>query len=77
MDVKLFLRNDGCPKCEELKKGLGKNLQKVPVYFVDTLDGLAEAAYNNVLATPTLIYNGTHVVNLEEIKKIVSGKTDD
>ncbi len=77
MDMKLFLKNDGCPKCEELKSELGENLQKVPVYFVDTLDGLTEAAYNNVLTTPTLIHNGTHVVNLEEIKKIVSEKTDD
>ena len=75
--MKLFLRNDGCPKCEQLKGELGENLQKVPVYFVDTLDGLTEAAYNNVLATPTLIHNGTHVINLEEIKKIVFEQADD
>ena len=75
--MKLFLKNDGCPKCEELKSELGENLQKVPVFFVDTLDGLTEAAYNNILTTPTLIHNGTRVVNLEEIKKLVSGRTDD
>lgn len=77
MDIKLFLRNDGCPKCEELKSELGEELQKIPVYFVDTLDGLTEAAYNNVLTTPTLIHKGNHVVDLEEIKKIIGEKTDD
>ncbi len=77
MDIKLFLRNDGCPKCAQLKGELGENLQRVPVYFVDTLDGLTEAAYNNVLTTPTLIHNGTHIVDLDDIKKIVSEKTND
>ena len=77
MDIKLFLRNDGCSKCEQLKSELGERLQKVPVYFVDTVDGLAEAAYNNVLATPTLVHNETHIVDLEEIKKIVFEKLND
>lgn len=77
MDIKLFLRNDGCPKCEELKNKLGEQLQKVPVYFVDTLDGLAEAAYNNVLSTPTLVHKGNQVVDLEEITKIIDEKTND
>lgn len=77
MEMKLFLKNDGCPRCEELKNELGEKLQDLPVYFIDTLDGLTEAAYNNVLTTPTLIHNGMHVINPEEIKKIVSGKTND
>lgn len=77
MDMKLFLRNDGCSKCEELKNKLGENLRKINVYFVDTMDGLAEAAYNDVLATPTLVHNGNHVVNLEEIKRIVFEQTSD
>jgi len=77
MDVKLFLRNDGCPKCEELKNKLGEQLQKVPVYFVDTLDGLTEAAYNNVLTTPTLVHKGTLVVDLEEITEIIDKKLND
>ena len=77
MDIKLFLRNDGCPKCEELKNKLGEQLQKVPVYLVDTLDGLTEAAYNNVLTTPTLVHKGTLVVDLEEITEIIDKKLND
>lgn len=76
MDIKLFLRNDGCPKCEELKNKLGERLKKISVYFVDTLDGLTEAAYNNVLTTPTLVHQGNLVVDLEEITKIIGAKTN-
>ena len=77
MDIKLFLKSEGCPNCEKLKTELGENLQKLPVYFVDTLEGLTEAAYNDVLATPTLVDNGKHVVDLEEIKEVVFEKIND
>ena len=77
MEIKLFLKNAGCPECEKLKRELGEDFQKVPAYFVDTVDGLTEAAYNNVLATPTLIHKGNHIVDLEEIKKIIGEKTND
>lgn len=77
MKIKLFLKNEGCPVCEKLKNELGEILQKVPVYFVDTVDGLTEAAYNDVLATPTLVDNGKHIVDLEEIKKVVFERLND
>lgn len=77
MEIKLFLKNEGCPNCERLKKELGEDFRKVPVFFVDTVDGLTEAAYHNVLATPTLINNGDRVVNLEEIKKVIFEETND
>lgn len=52
MRVKLFVKQD-CPRCPEAKyacEGLD-----VEVYDLSEVDGLAEAAFHSVLATPTVL----------------------
>ena len=55
--VKIFT-SDTCPKCRQAKK-LGACLKgegiEVRFYDVGTADGLAEAALNRVLATPSIL----------------------
>jgi len=56
MILKIFWQKN-CPNCP-LAKELGKKLEKeikVELHNVETVDGLAEAAYFNVLSTPTLV----------------------
>lgn len=56
MILKIFWQKN-CPNCPPAKE-LGKKLEKeikVELHDVETVDGLAEAAYFNVLSTPTLI----------------------
>lgn len=52
MIIKLFTQ-PGCPKCPAAKK-LIKNL-KVEEYDTSTVDGLAEASFYTVMATPTIL----------------------
>jgi hypothetical protein len=52
MRIKLFVKQD-CPRCPEAKhacEGL-----EVEVYDLSDVDGLAEAAFHSVLATPTVL----------------------
>jgi len=52
MRIKLFVK-DSCPRCPEAKhacEGLD-----VEVYDLSEVDGLAEAAFHNVMATPTVL----------------------
>lgn len=52
MRIKLFVKDD-CPRCPAAKhacEGLD-----VEVYDVGDMDGLAEAAFHGVLATPTVL----------------------
>ena len=52
MRIKLFVKQD-CPRCPEAKhacEGL-----EVEVYDVSDVDGLAEAAFHRVMATPTVL----------------------
>ncbi len=56
--LKIFTKND-CPKCP-LAKALGEELKKegkikVEFYNVDQAEGLAEAQFYSILATPTLV----------------------
>ena len=55
--IKIFTKAK-CPKCPAVKE-IGKELKKdgVPVfqYDLDTIEGLAEASYYSILATPALI----------------------
>lgn len=66
MVVKIFWQAK-CPYCPSAKK-LGKKLKdegvKVEFHDVRSVDGLAEAAYFNVMSTPSLI-----VIN-EENKEV-------
>lgn len=68
MNVKIFWQVN-CPYCPPAKK-LGKKLEgkgvKVEYHDVKSVDGLAEAAYFNVLSTPSLI------VTNEENKEVMS-----
>ena len=53
MEVKLFVRDD-CPRCPAAKKAV-EGIGSVEVYSVDDADGLAEASFYGVLATPTVL----------------------
>ena len=56
MKIKIFWQKN-CPNCPEVKN-LGKQLEKeitVQYFDVDTVDGLAEASYYNILSTPSMV----------------------
>lgn len=53
MQVKLFIKDD-CPKCPAAKHACA-DVDGVEVYDVGDIDGLAEAAFHGVLATPTIL----------------------
>lgn len=53
MQVKLFVK-DNCPRCPAAKHAC-EGLDSVQVYDVGDVDGLAEAAFFGVLATPTIL----------------------
>lgn len=53
MRIKLFVKDD-CPRCPAAKHAL-RNLEELEVYDVGQVDGLAEAAFHSVLATPSCL----------------------
>jgi glutaredoxin len=82
--IKIFTKTT-CPRCPAAKE-IGKKLKKegFPVfqYDLDTRDGLAEASFNSILSTPSLLiedeeereviaWRGT-VPTLEEVKHHLS-----
>ena len=66
--IKIFTKAK-CPKCPAVKE-IGNELKKqgVPVlnYDLDTIDGLAEAAFYSILSTPSLI------IEDEEEEEVIS-----
>ncbi|MCL2607142.1 MAG: hypothetical protein FWD92_01100 [Methanomassiliicoccaceae archaeon] len=46
-EVKLFTKND-CEKCEHVKERMPKGLE-IEIINADTVDGLAEAAYYEIV----------------------------
>jgi glutaredoxin len=53
MTIKLFVKRD-CPRCPAAKKAV-EGVEGVEIYSVDEVDGLAEASFYGVLATPTVL----------------------
>lgn len=53
MVIKLFVKDD-CPRCPAAKHAC-QGLEGVEVYDITDVDGLAEAAFHGVLATPTVL----------------------
>lgn len=53
MEVKLFIKQD-CPRCPAAKKAC-EGLQSVSEYDVDSVDGLAEASFYGIMATPSVL----------------------
>ncbi len=53
MTIKLFVK-DGCPRCPAAKRAC-EGLAGVEVYDVGQVDGLAEASFYGVLATPSVL----------------------
>jgi len=66
--IKIFTKTQ-CPKCPAVKE-IGTELKKegIPVlsYDLDTIDGLAEAAFYSILSTPSLI------IEDEEEEEVIS-----
>ncbi len=72
MKIKIFWQKN-CPRCPEAKN-LGKQLEneiKVQYFDVDTVDGLAEASFYNIAATPSTVI----VDNEDNEIKLWRGKT--
>lgn len=57
MQIKLFVK-DNCPRCPAAKRACDG--LDVEVYDVGDMDGLAEAAFHGVLATPTVLVLDTN-----------------
>lgn len=53
MEVKLFIKED-CPRCPAAKRAC-EGVQNVQVFDVASIDGLAEASFYSVLATPSVL----------------------
>lgn len=53
MNVKLFVKDD-CPRCPAAKQALD-GIDGVTVFNVDEIDGLAEASFYGILATPSAL----------------------
>lgn len=53
MRIKLFVK-DNCPRCPAAKHAC-EGLDAVDVYDLGEMDGLAEAAFHNVMSTPTVL----------------------
>lgn len=53
MTIKLFVKDD-CPRCPAAKKAC-EGILGVEVYDVGQVDGLAEASFYGVLATPSVV----------------------
>lgn len=53
VNIKLFVKDD-CPKCPAAKHAC-EGLIGVEVYDLSEVDGLAEAAFHNVMSTPTVL----------------------
>lgn len=86
MSVKLFYKQGckNCPQAKALCQKLEKDGAKVHYYDVDTVDGLAEASFHEVMATPAIVvvnskdtelksWRGT-TPTMEEIKKVLKEK---
>jgi glutaredoxin len=65
MKVKFFYKND-CPKCPAAKELVQQLNCEVEMHSLDETDGLAEAAFYNVMSTPSII-----ISNAEE-KEVVA-----
>ncbi len=82
--VKIFLKGN-CPKCPAAKE-IGRALKKEGIsvihYDLDTLEGLAEASFYSILATPSFIIEDEEerevagwrgvIPTLEELKQHLS-----
>ena len=85
MIVKLFVKND-CPRCPAAKKVI-EELEKEKIkevvverFDAEEVEGMAEAAYYMVMATPTIVVTDNDgkevkswrggVPKLEELKKV-------
>ncbi len=53
MTVKLFVKAD-CPRCPAAKHAC-EGLDSLEIFDVGSVEGLAEASYHSVLATPTIL----------------------
>ncbi|MDA3936777.1 MAG: thioredoxin family protein [Actinomycetota bacterium] len=53
MNIKLFVKTD-CPRCSAAKRACA-GLSDVETYNVDDIDGLAEASFYGIMATPTVL----------------------
>lgn len=53
MQVKLFIKDD-CPRCPAAKRAC-EGIDNLRVYDIQSVDGLAEASFYGVMATPSVL----------------------
>lgn len=53
MNIKLFVKED-CPRCPAAKRLL-EDFNDVQIFDVDDVEGLTEASFHSVLATPSIL----------------------
>lgn len=78
-EIKLFTKND-CEKCDYVKERMPEGLQ-VQILNVETVDGLAEGAFYEVLdkGFPVLVVDGKRVAEdatpvLKKLKELAAGQ---
>lgn len=74
MVIKLFVKDD-CPRCPAAKHACA-DLDGVQVYDVGDMDGLAEAAFHGVMATPTVLVLDTAGKELAAWRGEAPGRAD-
>lgn len=57
MTIKFFWKED-CPKCPAAKDSIS-SLKKVEYYNLNEPDGLAEAAFYSIMATPSVVISNS------------------
>lgn len=53
VEVKLFVKQE-CPRCPAAKQAC-EGLQNLSIFDVGSIDGLAEASFYGIMATPTVL----------------------
>jgi hypothetical protein len=53
MTIKLFVKRD-CPRCPAAKRAC-EGIDGIQIYDVGQMDGLAEASFYGILATPSVL----------------------
>lgn len=53
MEVKLFVSDD-CPRCPAAKRAC-EGIDNLRIYDIQSIDGLAEASFYGVMATPSVL----------------------
>jgi len=60
--MKVFIKNQGCPLCDNIKNLIPKD---ATIYDIETEEGLTEAMLYNVQSVPALVINNKIIFGQE------------